>query len=265
MFMSKSLTFMFMSKSLPLISKVMLQAKGLSRVDLVDQKNSEEVEKGEFWKQPDELVYKPCLDFSRDYRRDSDGVVKNRKRYLMVVVSGRLNQQRNQIVDVVVLLWLFLFCKLMSFGEMEDTGFFCSEFVDIFDLCTLKMYLPNRVDIIHNVCCSWSKEVYDASIQMGSAMKYRGVNPVSCVYGANCLEWIIAMEEPHTNGPVLDDVLPQSYCELWKYFCHTKEGNRGIWHNLLLPGGVSPVFRSIDSNSVKGFPKEPKDAIQRVK
>jgi phospholipase D1/2 len=25
------------------------------------------------------------------------------------------------------------------------------------------------------------------------------------------------------------------------------------------------VFRSIDSNSVKGFPKEPKDAIQRVK
>jgi hypothetical protein len=28
------------------------------------------------------------LDFSRDYRRDSDGVVKNRKRYLMVVVSG---------------------------------------------------------------------------------------------------------------------------------------------------------------------------------
>jgi hypothetical protein len=107
---------MFMSKSLPLISKVMLQAKGLSRVDLVDQKNSEEVEKGEFWKQPDELVYKPCLDFSRDYRRDSDGVVKNRKRYLMVVVSGRLNQQRNQIVDVVVLLWLFLFCKLMSFG-----------------------------------------------------------------------------------------------------------------------------------------------------
>jgi hypothetical protein len=41
----------------------MLQAKGLSRVDLVDQKKSEEVEKGEFWKQPDGLDYKPCLDF----------------------------------------------------------------------------------------------------------------------------------------------------------------------------------------------------------
>jgi hypothetical protein len=81
----------------------MLQAKGPSRVDLVDQKKSEVVEKGEFWKQPDGLGYKPCLDFSRDYRRDSDGVVKNRKRYLMVVVSGGLNQQRNQIVDAVVI------------------------------------------------------------------------------------------------------------------------------------------------------------------
>ncbi|KAK2361156.1 O-fucosyltransferase [Trifolium repens] len=284
MFMSKSLTFMFMSKSLPLISKVMLQAKGLSRVDLVDQKNSEEVEKGEFWKQPDELVYKPCLDFSRDYRRDSDGVVKNRKRYLMVVVSGRLNQQRNQIVDVVVLLWLFLFCKLMSFGE----------FVDIFDLCTLKMYLPNRVDIIHNVCCSWSKEVYDASIQMGSAMKYRGVNPVSCVYGANSLEWIIAMEEPHTNGPVLDDVLPQRKCwaVIWvlyyvgkilscldqcslnlktivsfgNIFATQKKEAEEFGTTCFFRGEfLRLVFRSIDSNSVKGFPKEPKDAIQRVK
>jgi hypothetical protein len=92
-----------LSKSLPLISNVMLQVKGPSIVDLVDQKESEEVEKGGFWKQPDVLVYKPCLDFSRDYRRDSDGVVKNRKRYLMVVVSGGLNQQRNQIVDVVVI------------------------------------------------------------------------------------------------------------------------------------------------------------------
>ncbi|KAK2447284.1 O-fucosyltransferase [Trifolium repens] len=264
MFMSKSLTFMFMSKSLPLISKVMLQAKGLSRVDLVDQKNSEEVEKGEFWKQPDELVYKPCLDFSRDYRRDSDGVVKNRKRYLMVVVSGRLNQQRNQIVDVVVLLWLFLFCKLMSFGEMEDTGFFCSEFVDIFDLCTLKMYLPNRVDIIHNVCCSWSKEVYDASIQMGSAMKYRGVNPVSCVYGANCLEWIIAME--------ILSCLDQCYLNLktivsfGNIFATQKKETEEFGTTCFFRGEfLRLVFRSIDSNSVKGFPKEPKDAIQRVK
>jgi len=86
-----------LSNSLPLIANVMLQAKVPSGVDLEDE------EKGEFWKQPDGLGYKPCLDFSRDYRRESDGIVKNRKRYLMVVVSGGMNQQRNQIVDAVVI------------------------------------------------------------------------------------------------------------------------------------------------------------------
>lgn len=61
-------------------------------------------ESEEFWKQPDGLGYMPCLDFSRDYRRYSEGIVKNnRKKYLMVVVSGGMNQQRNQIVDAVVI------------------------------------------------------------------------------------------------------------------------------------------------------------------
>lgn len=57
----------------------------------------------EFWKQPDGLGYRPCLDFSREYRRESAKVVKERRKYLMVVVSGGLNQQRNQIVDAVVI------------------------------------------------------------------------------------------------------------------------------------------------------------------
>ena len=52
---------------------------------------------------PDGLGYKPCLSFSRDYRRASEGVLKDRRKYLMVVVSGGLNQQRNQIVDAVVI------------------------------------------------------------------------------------------------------------------------------------------------------------------
>ena len=60
-------------------------------------------DKSEFWEQPDGLGYKPCLDFSREYRRESEGVVMNRRRYLMVVVSGGMNQQRNQIVDAVVI------------------------------------------------------------------------------------------------------------------------------------------------------------------
>lgn len=86
-----------------LISNVQLQAKGPSGVEKKDEENSVEVEKSEFWKQPDGLGYRPCLDFSRDYRRGSEWVLKNRRKYLMVVVSGGMNQQRNQIVDAVVI------------------------------------------------------------------------------------------------------------------------------------------------------------------
>lgn len=57
----------------------------------------------EFWMQPDGLGYKPCLDFSSEYRRGSEVIVKDRRKYLLVVVSGGMNQQRNQIVDAVVI------------------------------------------------------------------------------------------------------------------------------------------------------------------
>lgn len=60
-------------------------------------------ENGEFWKQPDGMGYRPCLDFSDRYRRESGEIVKDRAKYLMVVVAGGINQQRNQIVDAVVI------------------------------------------------------------------------------------------------------------------------------------------------------------------
>jgi len=82
----------------PLITSVQLHAQVPRGVE-----TGEEIEKSEFWEQPDGLGYKPCLGFSREYRRQSEGVVKNRRRYLMVVVSGGMNQQRNQIVDAVVI------------------------------------------------------------------------------------------------------------------------------------------------------------------
>ena len=90
----------------PLVSHVQFSAQGPSRgVDKVVESGDDEddVEKSEFWKQPDGLGYKPCLSFTRDYRRASEGILKNRKKYLMVVVSGGMNQQRNQIVDAVVI------------------------------------------------------------------------------------------------------------------------------------------------------------------
>lgn len=56
-----------------------------------------------FWKQPDGMGYRPCLELSRNYSEATDGIMRNRRKYLIVVVNGGLNQQRNQIVDAVVI------------------------------------------------------------------------------------------------------------------------------------------------------------------
>ncbi|KAL3641721.1 hypothetical protein CASFOL_012536 [Castilleja foliolosa] len=49
------------------------------------------------------MRYRPCLDFSKNYLKDSGEIMKDRTKYLVVVVSGGMNQQRNQIVDAVVI------------------------------------------------------------------------------------------------------------------------------------------------------------------
>lgn len=56
-----------------------------------------------FWKQPDGAGFVPCIEFSGEFKRESAQVVAQREKYLMVVVSGGVNQQRNQIVDSVVM------------------------------------------------------------------------------------------------------------------------------------------------------------------
>lgn len=76
--------------------------KGGNESEVLVGKGDVEVE-SEFWKQPDGLGYRPCLGFTRDYRRQSEQIVKDRRKYLLVVVSGGMNQQRNQIVDAVVI------------------------------------------------------------------------------------------------------------------------------------------------------------------
>ncbi|KAI5391690.1 O-fucosyltransferase 20 [Lathyrus oleraceus] len=123
----------------------MLEDKGPSGVDLMDQ------EKGEFWKQPDGLGYRPCLDFSRDYRRDSDGVLKNRRRYLMVVVSGGLNQQRNQIVDAVVIARILGAALVVPILQVNVIWGDESEFADIFDFEHFKNVLANDVRVVSSL------------------------------------------------------------------------------------------------------------------
>lgn len=60
-------------------------------------------EEEEFWRQPDNQGYMPCLDFSLKYRKASVKISKEKRKFLIVVASGGLNQQRNQIVDAVVI------------------------------------------------------------------------------------------------------------------------------------------------------------------
>ncbi|RWW70154.1 hypothetical protein BHE74_00022182 [Ensete ventricosum] len=61
--------------------------------------------RGEFWQQPDGMGYVPCLNFSKQYLAEGVTAAQagRQKKYLLVVVSGGLNQQRNQIVDAVVI------------------------------------------------------------------------------------------------------------------------------------------------------------------
>ncbi|KAM3686306.1 hypothetical protein ACJW31_11G188700 [Castanea mollissima] len=102
----------------------------------------------EFWRQPDGLGYKPCLVFSRDYRRASEGLVKDRSKYLMVVVSGGMNQQRNQIVDAVVIARILGAALVVPILQVNIIWGDESEFSDIFDLEHFKRVLADDVRIV---------------------------------------------------------------------------------------------------------------------
>lgn len=71
-------------------------------VKLPTGQNTEAAKEG-FWTQPEGYGYRPCLDFSAEYRKGSEVARRGRRKYLMVVVTGGINQQRNQIVDAVVI------------------------------------------------------------------------------------------------------------------------------------------------------------------
>ncbi|GAB2289072.1 O-fucosyltransferase 20 [Dionaea muscipula] len=113
----------------------------------------EEEEEGEreFWRQPDGLGYKPCLGFSGEYRKASEVMVRDRSRYLMVVVSGGMNQQRNQIVDAVVIARILGAALVVPVLQVNVIWGDESEFSDIFDLERFKSVLANDVRIVSSL------------------------------------------------------------------------------------------------------------------
>lgn len=105
----------------------------------------------EFWKQPDGIGYRPCLQFTREYVRTSPAIVKDRTKYLMVVVAGGMNQQRNQIVDAVVIARILGATLVVPILQVNVIWGDESEFSDIFDLEHFKKVLENDVRIVSSL------------------------------------------------------------------------------------------------------------------
>ncbi|XVF22994.1 hypothetical protein REPUB_Repub12eG0218800 [Reevesia pubescens] len=105
----------------------------------------------EFWKQPDGIGYRPCLDFSAEYRRATEAIVKDRSKYLVVVVSGGMNQQRNQIVDAVVIARILGAALVVPILQVNVIWGDESEFSDIFDLAHFKRVLTDDVRILSSL------------------------------------------------------------------------------------------------------------------
>eukprot|EP01018_Ginkgo_biloba_P033149 Gb_11996 [translate_table: standard] len=108
-------------------------------------------EEQQFWKQPDDLGYRPCLNFSREYRGASASIVNGRRRYLMVVVSGGLNQQRNQIVDAVVIARILEAALVIPILQVNVIWGDDSEFSDIFDVEHFKRTLKDDVRVVSSL------------------------------------------------------------------------------------------------------------------
>lgn len=116
-----------------------------------DNKGVKKKLKDEFWVQPDGMGYRPCLDFSNEYKKVSGEILKDRSKYLVVVVSGGMNQQRNQIVDAVVIARILGATLVVPILQVNVIWGDESEFADIFDVEHFKKTLADDVRIISSL------------------------------------------------------------------------------------------------------------------
>lgn len=108
-------------------------------------------EEREFWRQPDGEGCKPCLDFSLGYRRKSAKISKEKRKFLVVVASGGLNQQRNQIVDAVVIARILEAALVVPVLQVNLIWGDESEFSDIFNVKHFKRTLEADVRIVSSL------------------------------------------------------------------------------------------------------------------
>lgn len=120
----------------------------ISQLSVRPKVEESDQEMSEFWKKNDGLGYGSCLDFSKEYKKESSRILKDRKNYLVVVVAGGINQQRNQIVDAVVIARILGAALVVPILQVNVIWGDESEFCDIFDLEQFKSVLANHVRIV---------------------------------------------------------------------------------------------------------------------
>ncbi|XWS47830.1 hypothetical protein CRYUN_Cryun13aG0018700 [Craigia yunnanensis] len=108
-------------------------------------------EEKEFWKQPDGKGYRPCLDSSIGYRKRSAKISKEKNRFLVVVAAGGLNQQRNQIIDAVVIARILEAALVVPVLQVNLIWEDESEFPDLYDVEHFKKTLRADVRVVSSL------------------------------------------------------------------------------------------------------------------
>ncbi|XP_072977940.1 O-fucosyltransferase 24-like [Typha angustifolia] len=105
---------------------------------------------GEFWTWARSGVprVRPCIQFSDSYRNSSEGKAK---KYMMAVVSGGLNQQRQQIIDAVVVARILRAVLVVPVLQVNQIWGDESEFGDIFDVAHFKKTLKDDVAVVSSL------------------------------------------------------------------------------------------------------------------
>ncbi|XP_010544540.1 PREDICTED: uncharacterized protein At1g04910 [Tarenaya hassleriana] len=132
-------------------SETRFQSESGKNESLLAPSLSPKEEESDFWRQPDGMGYKPCLGFSTQYKRESSTILKNRWKYLLVVVSGGMNQQRNQIVDAIVIARILGASLVVPVLQVNVIWGDESEFADIFDLDHFKRVLSDDVHVVSSL------------------------------------------------------------------------------------------------------------------
>ncbi|XP_078174872.1 O-fucosyltransferase 20-like isoform X1 [Carex rostrata] len=98
------------------------------------------------WARSGVAGFKPCINFTESYFNESRTPAY--KRYMLVVVSGGLNQQRNQIIDAVVIARILRAVLVAPILQVNQIWGDESEFGDLFDISHFKETLKHDVKVV---------------------------------------------------------------------------------------------------------------------